>query len=251
MTRNRCILAGLLGAGLLVAVVLPGTPRAVAVPAGLLLALVLPGAAATAALFTGRVVSTVERLVLVPALSLAVLVLGGLGLYACGVPLVRWSWAALAAGATALGALVAYLRRRRGAGRAGRVPPAWQRTARHLLPLAVAAALLGGAGWVSVASAHAQWSRTAVVALSMTTADRATTGTRTVTIAVRGSGTYRVRVTGPDGYDRTLPVTTSGTWHTTLSVPAAERVTAQLFRTGDTTAYRTVYLDGASALAGT
>ncbi len=252
--------AAALAATLFAAVVLPG-PRAVTVPAGLLLALVLPGAAAGAALFAGRQITRVERLVLVPALSLGLLVLGGLGLFACGVPLTRWSWAALTAGTTVLASTVAHLRRRRAtpAGAAAPVkapvrrPVTWRRTAGRLAPLVLAGVLLGGAAWVSIASARAQASRTAVTVLSMTSRDRTASGDRTVTISVEGSGGYVVRVTGPDGFDRILTATTgaSGTWSTTLRVPATERVTAALYRASDLTPYRTVFVDGASALAGT
>ena len=247
MSRNRSLaLAG----GAVLAAVLLAAPKAVAVPAGLALALALPGIAATASLVPGRQVSGVERLVLVPALSLALLVLGGLGLHAGGVPLTRWSFAALTAGATVLLSAAAYLRGRRTAAPA---PFAWRRTARRLLPLALATVLLGTAGWVSVTSAHAQWTRTPVTTLSMTSLDKATTGTRAVRVSVSGTGAFELRVTGPDGYQTTISIGlgTTGTWNTRLRVSATQRITARLYRSGDVTAYRTVYLDGASALAGT
>jgi len=249
MTRNRWL--ALVGTAVLAAALL-AAPRAAAVPAGLLLALVLPGIAATAALVPGRELTLVERLVLVPALSLALLVLGGLGLFACRVPLDRWSWGALTAGGTVLAATVAYVRHHRAGRESGSSLP-WRPLARRMLPLALAAGLLGGAAWVSVASAHAQWSGTKVVALSMTAADEATTGTRTVLVSVRGTGGYALRLRGPEGYDSTLTVRVgpTGTWSRTLAVPTSGRVTALLYRPGDDTAYRVVYLDGAAPQAGT
>jgi len=227
-------------AGLAAAALVAG-PRPVAVPAGLLLALVLPGAAATAALFPGRAVSRVERLVLVPALSLAVLVVGGLGLYLCGVTLTRWPWVALTAGTTVVAAAATT---RRPPGPTPRVR--W----RLLLPLALAAALLGTAGWVSVASARRQSAATPVTALSMVYAGTGT-DTRPVTVSVRGSGDYRLRITGPDDYLTALTFTVEGSWTKTVRVPATGRVTAQLYQGGEPTPCRWVFLAGSSDLAGT
>jgi len=79
-------------------------PPATAIPGGLLLGCVLPGLALTALIFRNRTLSAVERTVLAPALSLAVLIVSGLILYVAGVRLDRTSWALAAAG-VALAAL--------------------------------------------------------------------------------------------------------------------------------------------------
>ena len=234
-----------------VAVVLlgPAVPRVVA---GLALALVLPGLALRRALFPGRALSTVERWLLVPALSLATLVLGGLALYAAGVPLHRTAWALLTGAVTVAAVLVR-------AGTAGPVPPgvpagpgtrAYRRP-RPAVPVSLlaAAALLAGAAWLSVASARATDAAVAVVELSVvsnpSTVDRVA-GTRTAVLAVGGNrpGPYQLRVSGPDGYVRALAVRVApgGTWRAELVVPAGERVTAELFRPGTAVAFRTVYL---------
>jgi hypothetical protein len=81
-------------------------PAPAAVAGGLLLGLVLPGLALTATLFRGRPLTAVERTVLAPALSLAVLVVGGLLVYVSGYPLDRPAWTAVTAGVTLLGLVV-------------------------------------------------------------------------------------------------------------------------------------------------
>ncbi len=83
------------------AAVLAG-PAPLAVVGGLLLGFVLPGLALTAIIFRNRTLSAVERTVLAPALSLAVLVVSGLLLFAAGFRLDRLSWTLAAAGATLL-----------------------------------------------------------------------------------------------------------------------------------------------------
>jgi hypothetical protein len=67
-------------------------PKPLTVAGGLLLAFVLPGIAVTGALFSRRALTAVERTVLAPALSMAVLVVAGLLIYLCRVPLDRLSW---------------------------------------------------------------------------------------------------------------------------------------------------------------
>src|SRR6266516_1933537 len=101
LTRDRVAL-GAAGLAVVAAATQWGTPAFVRVPTGLLLALALPGIALTAALFGGRALSTVERLVLPLALSFGVLILGGLGVYALGIALNRASWTTLTAGVTVI-----------------------------------------------------------------------------------------------------------------------------------------------------
>ena len=91
------------------AAVLTGTPVA-EIAGGLLLALVLPGLAVTATLFRGRAVSVVERTVLAPALSLAVLVLGGLVIYVSRFALDRTSWTLATGGLTLLALILPAVR---------------------------------------------------------------------------------------------------------------------------------------------
>jgi hypothetical protein len=164
-------------------------PRPAAMVGGLLLGLVLPGAALTRALFPSRGLSTTELLVLVPAMSLATLVLGGLGLDGAGIRLTRQSWCVLTATVTIVAAIAGRLRhrRRRAAAAPSEVEPsevepsevepseveppgqaetdktdqhaeatpgrAWvsrRRVALHFAPLVLAAGVLAGAGWLSL-----------------------------------------------------------------------------------------------------
>ncbi|MEV6491355.1 hypothetical protein AB0M20_22485, partial [Actinoplanes sp. NPDC051633] len=67
-------------------------PAALAVPAGLLLAFLLPGLALTALIFRYRVLTGVERAVLAPALSMATMIVAGMGIYVAGFRLDRVSW---------------------------------------------------------------------------------------------------------------------------------------------------------------
>jgi 4-amino-4-deoxy-L-arabinose transferase-like glycosyltransferase len=231
-----------------VAAVCSGWPP-VTVPAGLLLGFVLPGAATVGALFPRRGLSGLERSVLSVALSLATLVLGGLGLHAVGVRLTGTAWAGLAGGVTVAGAVAAYLRTARQPDPAA---PARVRPGRRLVPLALALALLGGAGWLSLASAARQTAATHVTALSITDSSTtgSTSGTRTISVEVTNQEStptaYKFTVTGPGGFLVTLELTASkgSAWRHTVAVPTADRVTANLYRAGDTTPYRTVFVHG-------
>jgi hypothetical protein len=75
-------------------------PPATAIPGGLLLGFVLPGLALHNLIFRNRRQSAVERTVLAPALSLATLIVAGLGLYVAGFALDRSSWTLGVAGVT-------------------------------------------------------------------------------------------------------------------------------------------------------
>jgi hypothetical protein len=297
---SRLTLAGAsLAAG---AAVLHG-PAPLTIAGGVLLALLLPGLALTDLAVRGRTVTAVERAVLGPGLSLALVVLGGLALFASGVQLTRTSWTALLVGTT-LVALVGAAARQRfspdeatapvaaaataggatagataataagataAATRAGGVavltaeasaealaggpaegtPVGPGRFALRALPLLLAAAMLGGAVWLSLDSVQRSTSAP-VTALSAT--ETGTAGANnlrpvrvTVTGMVASSGPYRLSVTGSNNVDtevRTLDVT-AGSWQGTLLVPATDRVSIRLYRSGDAAPYRTTLLNRA------
>ncbi|AGL18378.1 hypothetical protein [Actinoplanes sp. N902-109] len=276
-------------------------PAPVSVPGGLLLGFVLPGAALTGALLRRRELTTVERIALAPALSMATLVVTGLLLYVCRVPLDRSSWTAATAGVSVLGLLATALRRpapETGPSDAGPpdaepldagpldagapaggpvpvgpvpemadahtivmsvVPPARQevvaaeyrakraRLVRQSLPLLLVVAVLGGASWLSLRTS-AETSRTTVTALSAAPASPVNSaGNRTVVVSASGlaaaEGPYTVRVSavaGRTARTRTVAVTGAGTWSETMTVPGGVRVTIGLYRSGDTTAYRSI-----------
>jgi len=258
-------------------------PRPAALVAGLLLTLVLPGAALTRAFLPGRRLSVAEWIMLVPGLSLATLALGGLGLATAGVPLTRRWWILLVAVVTVVAAVAGQLRswyaaRRarlpvdRDIGQAGQgADPArhdagpatttaprsrtreritFRRAVLRLLPLALAAGLLGGAGWYSLRSAE-QHDREPFTALVMVPAfaTEAPGPTRTVAIGIqcreRATTDYLIRIHGVDGFEEriTARLRPNEDWARRVQVPSTGRVTVDLYRDGGTSPYRTVFLD--------
>ena len=112
------------------AILFAPAPPPARVVGGLLLTLILPGAALTRAMFPQRHLSGVERLVLAPALSLATVALGGLGLYAVGIRLAAPSWTALAVGVTVVAAVVGQFRIRLTSARTAASPESADRVER-------------------------------------------------------------------------------------------------------------------------
>jgi hypothetical protein len=200
------------------------------VAAGLALALVLPGHALVGALGRGRRWSRVEWIVLTPAFSLAVLVLGGMVLNAAHASLDTPAWALLSGGVTLAALFVP-------AGRRPRFNP------RLATPLVLASLILVLAGWISLRSAAEQRDAVAVTSLSM----RPVGGEVRLDVQTQNASaaTYRLVVSGPDGFRATFapPVGPDGRWDHDLAVPADGRVTADLYRAGDATPYRSVFLD--------
>jgi uncharacterized membrane protein len=270
-TRRAAVVAGLLAAGAVLAwlLALQDVVAPARVVAGVLLAFVLPGGAGTTALFPGLGPSRLERIVLAPALSLAVLVLGGLLLDVLGLHLTAGTWGGLTAVVTVALAGVGFARRRASGPPAGQsagspagrpVPPSEPRprsvgagrTAWRLAPLAVAVALLGGAAWIGLHSAAAQ-DQEAFTALSLVPDDdpSAADQVRPVTLAVdsrEGDVTgYTLKVHADAGSDWqfSLRLQPGEVWKHDLDVPITGRVTADLFKgDDDSTPYRTVFLSG-------
>jgi hypothetical protein len=255
-------------------------PAVTAVIGGMLLAFVLPGLALTALIFRYRGVTAVERTVLAPALSLAVLIIAGLVLYVAGFPLGRTSWTLAAAGTTLAVLALKAVPERVWQGeeddveealtqvipvvRDGDRPPAppgpfapWSpkqrvravQLVRQLTPMLLVAALLAGAGYLSLISSQHGYDVTVTTLAAAPPAPADASGQRDVAVSAAGlvaaDGPYTVVVSRPDGTrlaERTVAVTGSGTWAATLRLPAADRLTVGLFRAGDTVAYRTLYL---------
>lgn len=233
---------------------------------GALLAFALPGIAATGALFPTRPLSNVERAVLAPALSLAVVVLGGLLVDVLGMRLTAGTWGGLTAIATVVLAAVRYLREFLAArdGRpvtvdavpdeeSGRFAAADRRTAvLKLGSLALVAVLLGGAFWIAMRGAHHQ-TEAGYTALSIIQEDdnNPGDGMRPVTVAVEchedDTTRYLVQVQGaPSGTVTRIVVSLDPgeVFKSDLLVPSADKVTAELFKGTDTTPYRSVFLSG-------
>jgi len=234
--KTAALLAGLTVAAGIGVLTGPGVG---AVVGGLLLAFGLPGMALTTALFRERIaITSVERIMLVPALSLATLVLGGLTAWCGGLPLHRVTWLAISGLVTlvALATTVIWpvqvpVRTVTAAAARAKLPTPgdstlilpvfldrqgqfepeplsrWRRLvpaspARTLLPLALSVALLAGAGWYSVSTSvrtH-DLTVTALSAAPTTVADDV--GDRTVAVTATGlevGAAYAIEVVGPTG----------------------------------------------------
>jgi hypothetical protein len=271
MTRRALTGAEALVAGTAVAALSVWyAPAPVAIPAGLLLAFILPGLALVLLMRPGAVGagssadavgsggsarSTVERVVLVPALSLAVLVIGGLALAACGARLNRETWTALTSTVTLLAAAIAMLR----ASPSPAPEPLARRrsvplTARALIPLALILALIGGAGWLSLTTSQAP-ARAGVTAIAVLP-DRATvaadgTAGRSVVIDVTsgepGRTEFVIRIHGsqPVIDEFSLTLDRRGQWSHRLTLPPGV-VAVELYRRGDVEPFRSVSLAGAA-----
>src|SRR5215472_14855151 len=100
-------------------------------------------------LLVGTRVTGLERAAVITGLALAIPVLGGLLLYAAGVPLHRAGWLGLLAAATLAGDAALYLRRRAGRAAPFSWQPAWRLPRWQVA--AFAAAVLVAAGGVSLA----------------------------------------------------------------------------------------------------
>jgi hypothetical protein len=202
-------------------------PRPLAATGGLLLALVLPGMALTDALFRRRrELTVVERIALAPALSMATLILFGLLLYVCRVPLNSVSWAAATAGVTVLALLVPMLLPHGGEraparetdhvaadpGATSTIPGVTDahtvimsvaprrteqevaadekaqrnRLIRQLLPLVLVAAILGGAAWLSVGTSLSTYNSKTVTQFAASPPAPPVNGVRTVVLKATG-----------------------------------------------------------------
>jgi hypothetical protein len=260
-------------------------PPPITIAGGILLGFVLPGLALTEALFRRRTLTAVERTMLAPALSLAVLVISGLVIYVAGYALDRVAWTSATLVVT-LGALVfpgVPIRNRaeRMAAAAAasndktemipivrdddpdprtqkpvlppplvltKEKPPLKRIARQLIPMVLVVAMLGFAGWFSFANSRQGYdvSVTALTATKPTDPDPA--GDRSLEVKATGlvaaDGPYSLVLTGDAGtapVRRTVTVPASGTWVERMTV-GPERTTISLYRAGESTAYRTLYV---------
>jgi uncharacterized membrane protein len=238
------------------------------VPAGLALVVALPGFALSDLLFHHRQRSGIERVVVAVALSLAVVVLGGIGVYGVGLRLTRVSWAVLTAGVTVLAVGLDYLREVRAArngtaavdGVARRAVYAAntelvpvRQVARRLAPLALCAVLLVGSGILAVHVAENHpgpaWTGLSMTGGPLPTSTVATPGvTRDVYLEVdceeNGPTVYRMVIEGPTGFTQNVAVSLppGDKYSKTFKVPYPGRITVNLFKGDQTTVYRTVFL---------
>ncbi|SDS28659.1 DUF1616 domain-containing protein [Actinoplanes derwentensis] len=236
-------------------------PPVLAVPAGLLLAFVLPGQALTEAIIRPgrRDIGVVERIVLVPSLSLAVLVLGGLGLWAVGGHLNRTSWMLVCSVTAMIGVGVAFYRLQHAtpepapSGEQPRFVFTQERLVKDVLPLTLAVLLLGVAGvWSFADSVNTYDVRvTSLSAAAPGPVDAE--GNRVVQVTADGleaaSGPYRMILTGTTGRQLSrhdIAPDTDGDWTGRITVPSDQRVTVNLFRGAEVEAFRTLIIAAVS-----
>jgi hypothetical protein len=249
------------------ALVLSGL-RVLTVAGGLPLALVLPGLAWTAVLFRrpGRLL-LIERILLVPALSLGTLIVGGLLAWVVHAPLHRPAWLVISAGVT-LAALAAGVlttpavpAERSGSGASRVRPPAVAdrsrpdpanrrtRLLQQVLPGALAVVALGAAAWLSLATSISSHDVTVTTLSVVPPGPVDSAGDRSVQVNATGlpSGAYTLRVTSTAGTtDTAVAPDENGRWTSTLRLPGDERLTLALFRAGEATALRTVIIASAA-----
>jgi hypothetical protein len=230
-------------------------PLPVSLPGGLLLAFVLPGHALNEAIFRPgrRDIGVVERAMLVPSLSLAVLVLGGLVLWSAGGNLNRTSWTLVCAVTTLVATGAAYYRTLRAepAPAGEKSPPVprstQERLIRDVLPLTLAVLLVAGAGVWSYADSV----NTYDVAVSTLSAQPPgpvdADGNRAVRVSATGlaAGEWTMVLSDPAGVEvERLEVAPDGDggWSGQVTVPGDERVTVNLFRGEEGSAFRTLII---------
>ena len=249
-------------------------PSVIAIAFGLIFALVLPGYAITRLLGHARDLSRVEELFCIPALSMASIIIGGLVIDVAGFTLTRSTWAVFLAGVTeAALVLDLILPSRTHAEAADSVPSnstspdAGTATVRTAVPSR--RRLSGRARGLIVGGLLAMTAVVAVMTMVVGEKDAVATqppaataigmvpafateapgSTRTVSLYVwNGEGaqtTFIIRLTGTGKFTDTIRATVydNSQWSGRAKVPSTGKVTAELFRPGDKTPYRTVFED--------
>lgn len=246
----------------------------IAIAFGLIFALALPGYAITRLLGHARDLSRVEQLCCIPALSMASIVIGGVVIDVAGFTLTRSTWAVFLAGVTEVALVLdLMLPWRARAAATDSVPPsgmppiAGAATVRTAVPSG--RRLSGRARTLIVGGVLATTAAVAVITMvvgekdAVATQPRAATAigmvpafateapgsTRTVSLYVwNGEGaqtTFTIRLTGTGKFTDTIRATVydNSQWSGRAKVPSKGKVTAELFRPGDKTPYRTVFED--------
>lgn len=120
---------------------------------------------------------------------------------------------------------------------------------RQLLPMIMVVAILAGAGYLSFVSSRASYDVVVTTLSAAPPGPADADGNRVVQVTasglVTGHGPYNLVVTGPAGapvLERQIAVDADGTWTAPLTVPAEDRLTVGLFRSGDAIAYRTLLI---------
>lgn len=241
-------------------------PLPLSLPGGLLLGFALPGFAIGEAIFRPgrRDVGVVERMMMVPALSLAVLVLGGLALWGAGGHLNRTSWMLVCAVSTLIATGAAYYRTLKaetpaedGDGEtAGDAKPAVRRSMqdrliREILPLTLAVLLVAGAGVWSYADSVNTYDVAVSTLSAQTPGPVDTDGNRAVQVTATGlaAGEWTLVLSDPAGVEvgrQGVQPDGDGGWSGQVTMPGDERVTVGLFRGQEASAFRTLIISEVS-----
>ncbi|MFC4071503.1 hypothetical protein [Actinoplanes subglobosus] len=234
-------------------------PLPLSLPGGLLLGFALPGFAIGEAIFRPgrRDVGVVERMMMVPALSLAVLVLGGLALWGVGGHLNRTSWMLVCAVSTLIATGAAYYRTLKAEPATAETPePAVRRTVqerliREILPLTLAVLLVAGAGVWSYADSVNTYDVTVSTLSAQTPGPVDADGNRAVQVTATGlaAGEWTLVLSDPAGVEvgrQGVRPDGDGGWSGQVTMPGDERVTVNLFRGQDASAFRTLIISEVS-----
>lgn len=249
-------------------------PSVIAIAFGLIFALVLPGYAITRLLGHARDLSRVEELFCIPALSMASIIIGGVVIDVAGFTLTRSTWAVFLAGVTEAALVLDLImpwRTRDAAADSvpsnGTSPDAGASTVQTAVPSG--RRLSGRAGALIVGGVLAMTAVVAVMTMVVGEKDAVATqppaataigmvpafateapgSTRTVSLYVwngeSAQTTFTIRLTGTGKFTDTIRATVYGNsqWSGRAKVPSTGKVTAELFRPGDKTPYRTVFED--------
>jgi hypothetical protein len=204
-----------------------------------------------AQILLGPAVAGLERFLVSAVLALAVPALGGLALYAAGVPLERHGWLGLLAGVTLAADAVLFLSRRLGRSAPFTWQPSWRLTWRQTV--VYGAAVLVAAGGVTLARVGVSLQKQTGFTQLWLSPPR--TAAHTLNLGVtndQGSATsYRVvlRRNGKVSQTWNLVLDDKQTWQTSVPFTGQANLVADLYRTPNlTTPYRYVSTNGSKAL---
>jgi hypothetical protein len=201
-------------------------------------------------LLVGSRTTGLERVVVMAGLALAVPILGGLLLYAAGVPLQRPGWLSLLAGVTLAGDIVLFLRRRAGRAAPFSWQPAWRVPRWHAAAFA-AAVLIGACGVGLARTGVAKQPQPGFTQLWLSPyLQNAHTLSLGVTNDQGGTTSYRLvlLLNGQMSATWNLTLASGQTWQRWVSLTGRYTLTANLYRLPDLThPYRYVSTDSTKA----
>jgi hypothetical protein len=201
-------------------------------------------------LLVGTRTTGLERVAVMAGLALAVPILGGLLLYAVGVPLHRPGWLGLLAGVTLAGDVVLFLRRRAGRAAPFSWQPAWRVPRWHAAAFAAAVLVAAGAVGLARTGAAIQPEPGFTQLWLSPQQQKAHTLNFGVTNDQGGTTSYRLvlLLNGQTSATWNLTLANGQTWQRWVSFTGKYTLTANLYRLPDLThPYRYVSTDSTKA----